>query len=195
METVVGVFVSRAGAERAVRNLSSIGISKVSVLTPGASERHLKAVPTTEAEQPGMGKALGGLVGGAVGVAGGIDVASAASAVLSNPATVVIPGIGPVLTMGVVSAVLLAAFGAVVGAKAGDALDQSLAEGLPKDEIFVYKDALKKGRSVVFAFAEGDQQADDARRVLSESGAESVDLARSKVWVGLQKPEKEKYGT
>ncbi len=49
---------------------------------------------------------------------------------------------------------VLAAAGATVGATAGGKAEKSSYEGLPEDEIFVYEDALRKGRSVVIALAD-----------------------------------------
>jgi hypothetical protein len=64
---------------------------------------------------------------------------------------------------------------------------------LPKDEIFVYEDALKQGRTVLIAFAADDKQAAAAREILESNGAESVDEAREQWWVGMRDAEKEHY--
>lgn len=107
METVAGVFNSRADAERAFQRLQSAGISpdRMAFLTPGTSDETVEAaVPTTETEQPGMGKALGGSVGGAMGVAGGASLGAAAASLL-------IPGVGPVIAGGIIGAALLGAGG------------------------------------------------------------------------------------
>jgi hypothetical protein len=61
METVVGIFRSRAGAEQAVKQLYAAGIThnRVGLLTPGTSEKKIESsVPVTDAEPPGIGKAL-----------------------------------------------------------------------------------------------------------------------------------------
>ena len=101
MSTVAGIFNSSADAESAVEALHMAGIDddRVSLLTPGTSESQLDDVPTTETEQPGMGKAVGGVVGGALGVAGGGALSAAAASLL-------IPGVGPVLAAGLVGAAL-----------------------------------------------------------------------------------------
>src|SRR5580700_8632880 len=124
MNTVVGVFQSRSNAERACAELAPLGIPerRVSVLTPQMTERELAAIPKIEAEQPGMGKALGAAVGGAVGLAGGMG---AAGAVMSA----VIPGVGPVLAVGLAGAALLG----TIGAATGGAIEKSLSDGLPAD--------------------------------------------------------------
>ena len=63
MKSVVGIFTSRSGGESVLEKLRAIGIddNKVSLLTP--AEHDVSRVPTTETEQPGMGAALGGIVG------------------------------------------------------------------------------------------------------------------------------------
>ena len=43
--------------------------------------------------------------------------------------------------------------GATTGMAAGAALERNLADGIPHDELFLYEDALRNGRSVVTVFA------------------------------------------
>ncbi len=183
MRTVVGIFTSRADAERAIRPLRSMGIGeeKINYLAPGASKEALEAVPTTETEQPGMGKALGTVVGGVAGATG----ATAAASLL-------IPGIGPVVALGVAAAALLGAAG---GATVGGALENSLSQGLPKDELFVYEDALRQGRTVIVVLAEEGIQANAVRNALAQAGAESLDAARERWWIGQRHAEEERYLT
>jgi hypothetical protein len=64
---------------------------------------------------------------------------------------------------------------------------------LPEDEIFVYEDALRKGRSVVIALAKGSDQVDVVQDVLKHEGAETVDAARHEWWIGLRSAERERY--
>lgn len=189
MEAIVGVFTSRAAAERAIEQLRSAGISDdhISLLIPGTTEKELEAVPTTDAESPGMGGALGGVVGGALGAASGMSLGMAAASLL-------VPGVGPVMAIGVLGAALLGAGGAVGGAMVGRELDESLAEGLPKDELYIYEDALRKGRTLVMVFADADQQMATARHIFEQAGAESVDAAREDWWLGLRDAEAEHYG-
>lgn len=188
MSTVAGIFNSAAEAERAVENLRAAGFGdeRVSLLTPGTSDKQLDDVETTETEQPGMGTAIGGAVGGALGIAGGLHLGAAAASLL-------IPGVGPVLAAGLVGAALLGAGGAATGAFAGGALEDSMAKGLPHDELFVYEDALRRGRSVVLAVADDETHGDTARGVLAGAGAESVDAARESWWVGLRDAEEAEY--
>lgn len=189
METVTGIFRSRADAERSLSQLVSGGITndKINLLTPGTSEEELDAtVPTTETEQPGMGGALGGAVGGALGVAGGLHLGAAV-------ASLFVPGVGPILAAGLVGAALLGAGGAAAGAAAGGAMEDTVAGGLPHDELYVYEDALRQGRSVIIVVADSDEQAEAARATLASAGAESVDAARESWWVGLRDAEEAEY--
>src|SRR4029434_8922028 len=126
MQTVVGTFTSQAVAEQAAEQLYRLGIARdqIHFLVPGASLEQPEQVPTSETEQPGMGSALGGVVGGAVGGGGGMVSATALS--------VLIPGIGTVTAIGLAALSLLGlAGGAVAGAVAGGALEDTLANGLP----------------------------------------------------------------
>ena len=189
MSTVAGIFSSRAEAERAVENLRAAGITdeRISLLSPGATQGEIdREVPTTETEQPGMGTALGTTVGGALGVAGGMHLGAVV-------ASLFVPGVGPIFAAGLVGAALLGAGGAAAGAAAGDALEDSMAKGLPHDELFVYEDALRRGRSVVIVLAEDDYAAEGARQVLGQAGAESLDAAREEWWVGLRDGEEAEY--
>ncbi len=189
MRTVAGIFQSPADAERAVDNIRTSGIAgeRISLLAPGTSARALNEdVPTTETEQPGMGKALGGTVGGAMGVASGATLGAAA-------ASLFVPGVGPVLAAGIIGAALFGASGVAAGMVAGDKIEDNIAPGLPEDELYVYEDALRQGRSVVIVMAESDEQGDTARALLAQAGAESLDAARESWWVGLRDAAKEEY--
>ena len=65
-------------------------------------------------------------------------------------------------------------------------------EGLPEDELFIYEDALRKGRTVLVVIAE-DDDANAVHGAFELAGAESVDRAREMWWLGLHDVEKERY--
>lgn len=182
MIPVVGIFDRVGGARAAVVDLlrGGFGNDQITFVAPGASEDELReAVPTTEGEQTGMGKAVGAVVGTGLGAPLGIAAATA-----------LLPGVGPVVALGVAAAAILG----LVGASAGGALENALSEGLPKDEWFVYEDALRDGRAIVAVYASDDAQAESARALLARRGAESVDAARERWWIGLRSAEEERYG-
>jgi hypothetical protein len=186
MKAIVGVFKSRFDAERSTAELVPFEIPKdrVNILTPEVSDKEIAAVPTVAGEQTGMGEAMGAVVGGAMGVAGGVGLAPAIASLL-------IPGAGPVLGIGILAGALLGTIGAVGGSAVGAALESEV-ERLPEDELFVYADALRKGRTVVVVMAE-DDDASAVRGALELSGAETVDRAREMWWLGLRDVEKERY--
>jgi hypothetical protein len=189
MKAIVGVFKSRSDAERGAAELVPLEIPKdrINILTPEATDKEIAAVPTVTGEQPGMGKAMGAVVGGAMGVAGGAGLVPAIASLL-------VPGVGPVLGIGILAGTLLGAIGAVGGAAIGATLESEIFKGLPEEELFVYEDALRKGRTVVVVMGE-DDEANAVRGALELAGAESVDRAREMWWLGLRDVEKERYAT
>jgi hypothetical protein len=183
MKAVSGVFRSRSDAARAMAEMHSVGLpeNQMTLLTPGKSEAGLETVPAVAAEQPGMGKAIGAVLGGSAGLSGAALVMAA------------IPGVGPITAIGLLGSAVLAAAGAGIGAAAGGRLENSMTEGLPEDELFVYEDALRQGRSVVIALADDEASAMRFRELLRTEGAEAVDAAREQWWIGLRDAEKEHY--
>jgi hypothetical protein len=189
MESVVGIFRSAEDARRAAEGLTQLGIprDRVSVLTPQSSESAVHSgVPTSETEQPGMGKAVGGVVGGVVGASTGAGLGALA-------ATLLVPGFGAVAAAELLGAALLGAGGVAGGMAAGGALEEKVSRGLPKDELYLYENALHSGHSVVLALAKDEESGDRARALLSREGAESLDAARESWWVGLRDAERADY--
>lgn len=186
MEAITGVFRTRAEAERALQRAHQAGVlnDHITLLTPGSEqkvEKEIETVPTDATEQPGMGTAIGALAGGGVGItAGSLLIA-------------LVPGLGPVTAIGLLGAGILGAAGAVVGAKVGGKSEESMSEGLPEDEIFVYEDALRKGRSVLVGMTEDEESASRLRELMKDEGAESVDAAREQWWIGLRSAEESRY--
>jgi hypothetical protein len=184
METVTGIFDSRQAAERTFSELSrspELHRENLLLLTPDAGTQKFDSIPTDEGEQPGMGSAIGGVVGGAVGFAAG--------AVLAN---LVFPGVGPILMLSLSAGSGVG--GAALGAAGGSAAERALSNGLPRDELLFYEDALRCGRSLIIAMANSNQEAERARSVMERDGADSVDAAREKWWIGLRDGEAAHYG-
>jgi len=184
MKTITGIFCSQERAEQAFQELWATDLTQqqLSLLLPGASAPALDAVPTTDTEQPGMGKALGAVAGGATGLSGGVLGAAVASLFL--------PGVGPLVVVG---AALGGVIGAVAGATVGDTLEELLTTGLPRDELFVYEDALRQGRSVVVALVHDEEQAKTVMEVFAHNDVESLDAAREQWWLGLRDAEEAVY--
>ena len=187
MRATSGIFRSQADAERASRGLRSTGLrrDRITLLVPGEAGKQVLPVSVSSAEQPGVGKMLGAVTGAAAGLAAGFELGAVVSAAIS--------GVGPIAAMTFLGATILGLVGAAVGAAAGRALDSALTDGLPADELFVYEDALRKGRSVVLAFPDGQDTTDLVRGILAAEGAESIDEARKQWWIGLRSAEQERY--
>jgi hypothetical protein len=161
MQTIAAIYPSRSEAERTAVLLEALGIprDRITILTPGSATDRL---PTDEGEAPGTGAAIGAVVGGATGAAVGLPLGTAI--------TFLVPGIGPVIAVGLLGAALFGAGGAAVGA----ALEDSLVTGVPRDDRLVYETALRHGRSVLLALEEDATRTAEAQRIVDSSDAESV---------------------
>lgn len=186
MEAITGVFNTRSDAERAVAHVRQVGIpdDRITLLTPGSVDQvnhEVQAVSTEKTEQPGMGGAMGALLGGGVGLTGGSILMA------------LVPGVGPITAIGLLGTAVLGAAGASIGAAVGNKAEKGSYQGLPEDEIFVYEDALRKGRSVVIALADRSEESAQVRDLMQAEGAESVDAAREQWWIGLRSAEQSRY--
>ena len=164
MHTIAAIYPSRSEAERTAVLLEALGIprDRITILIPGSAVERL---PTDDGEASGTGAAIGAVVGGATGAAVGLPLGAAI--------TLLLPGIGPVIALGLLGAALFGAGGAAVGS----ALEGSLVTGLPHDDRLVYETALRHGRSVLLALEEDATRAAEAQRIVNSSDAESVDEA------------------
>ena len=182
MKAVTGIFRSCLDAQHTLEEMRLRGVpeKRSTLLTPG-NGNDLKSVPAVAAEQPGMGGAIGAVLGASAGLSG-VPLLAA-----------FIPGVGPIAALGVLGGVFLASAGATIGAVAGGKLEDAMTQGIPEDEIFVYEDALRQGRSVVIALTDDDAEAQQLRDLLKMGGAEAVDAAREQWWIGLRDAEREHY--
>lgn len=181
MEPVVGIFESRAAAAQAAADLRSNGFPepRIQMLLPISDPATDEEPPHEDAEQPGVGRALGGVVGAATGASAGFGLGAITASFL-------IPGIGPVAAVGLAGAAIFGVVGAIGGATAAAAGEAASRTGIPKDELYLYEDALARGKGVVFALVDSDAEADDVRQRLARAGAESLDAARRQWWVGIE---------
>jgi len=169
MHGTVGIFGSIEDARRGAQAaFAAVPSARLRILTPNAAPDEIDSVPSDDAEQPGMGATVGGVVGTAVGAA---------------IASLVTPPVGVASVAGIAGGALLGLGG---GALAGDALEEALSAGVTRDELVLYQEALKQGRSLVVAVVDEATQADTARDAMRAAGAESVDAAREDWSVGLK---------
>lgn len=189
MEIVSGVFAERATAQKVFEGLAGLGISRKRrvILTPGVSDKEWEnKIPVTDSESAGMGGAMGATVGGALGAASGATLGLAA-------ASLAVPGVGPVVAVGVLAAGIFGIAGAATGYVAGESLEEGLGEGLPHEDLYIYEEALRLGHSVVIAFAENDGQADRAREIMTRNHALDFDDLRDSWWSKLREDERATY--
>ncbi|HSE32821.1 MAG TPA: hypothetical protein VLA93_14705 [Pyrinomonadaceae bacterium] len=186
MAIVTGIFKSRREAEQVVDELraANVDAEHIGFLTPEMTEKELEArARITDSERPGLGKAMGAVVGGAIGAAGGATLGAAV-------ASLAVPGVGPVIAAGVIAAALLGTAGAATGAVAGEATEEFLGEGLPHEDLFVYEDALRKGQSVVVAFVDDE---DRTKEMMKRHGSLDVDQLRDNWWQEHRNAERTSY--
>jgi hypothetical protein len=88
-----------------------------------------------------------------------------------------VPGVGRVIGLGSLGGVLLRSLGTGTGQPPD-------AGAIPHSALFVYEDALRRGRSVLTAAAADDSDANSVRELLKQEGAETVDTEHDAWWIG-----------
>src|ERR1043166_7958523 len=93
MQAVTGVYETREAAECALREVRNTRIptAKIALWVPASVdqvEKEVQSFPADASEQPGMGNAVGALLGGGVGLTGGAMLMA------------LVPGVGPVPALG-----------------------------------------------------------------------------------------------
>jgi hypothetical protein len=187
MKTVAGVFRNAGSARDAAIELRRAGFAQdqVNLLYPNSPEESIHSIATSQTEEPGVGGAIGGVLGAAIGMSAGFELGVAATAL--------IPGVGPILAVGVAAAALFGVGGGVTGAVLGKKADEATTEGVPADDIFFYEDALRQKKSVVIVLAKDNDEEERAHKLLAEAGAQSIDAARKDWWLGLRDAQAEHY--
>jgi hypothetical protein len=176
MQSVLGIFDSREAAEQAVQGLLAAPIAPPSIifLSGEAGKAQVGNLTTTDTERDGVGEVVGGVVGGAVGTGVGLALGSAI-------ASLFVPGVGTVFAIGLGAAAVLGLGGAAAGAAAGEASEEAADIGVPKDDTLIYRELLKRGRSLVIANVDDGRLASMAKAVFHRLGAQDVDEARKKL--------------
>lgn len=163
MEAVAGIFDDADKACEALDDLRARGLEqgRATLLLPGAGKQPLEQrVEVDDTESPGMGGAVGAVIGSAFGLA---------------TASIILPGVGMVLVAGeLAGGVAAAACGGMLGRQA----ERELSLGITHDELGVYRHALREGKTVLIAGGDTAGEADTVRGVLRDAGAESIDAAR-----------------
>ncbi|WP_214477222.1 general stress protein [Mesorhizobium sp. dw_380] len=163
MKTVAGLFENYDDAADAVGELEATGVphSNISIIANNSDDWY-DANRSEAAADAGSGAGIGAVVGGAGGLLTGLGVMA-------------IPGVGPVVAAGWLTAT---AAGAVAGALAGGAVGGivgALTEsGVPENDAHVYAEGVRRGGTLVTAKVD-DELVANAEEILGQS--RSVDLA------------------
>jgi len=137
--TVVGVFPDRAHAEQALTELHNLGFKDDQI---GYVVHHDKDKGVS-GKKPEEGALLGAASGG---VAGGL---------IGAGASLLIPGIGPVIAGGVLTAIL---GGLVAGTLLGGLTGALVKLGISEEEARYYQSEFEAGRPIITVEAPGRQQ-------------------------------------
>jgi hypothetical protein len=160
---VVGLFDTFAQAQQAVDDLVASGLSRnqVSLIANNARGEYQvdRAVgDSNAAEGAGTGAVSGGLLGGTLGLLVGLGALA-------------IPGIGPVIAAGTLTAAAgTAAAGAGIGAATGGLIGALAGAGVSESDAHIYAEGVRRGGALVSVESEGEE-ADAARMVLERNGA------------------------
>ena len=163
IKTVIGSFDSADDADRATRDLRSIGFVDADINLVVSNVRQ-----GDETELPAIGDGTGPVAKGAV--AGGVLGGAAGLAV--SLAGLAIPGIGPILTAGPIIATLA---GAGAGAVAGGVIGSLTELGVEKNDAEFYAEAIRRGGTLV-TLRTDESRVDEASAILRKAGA--VDITR-----------------
>jgi hypothetical protein len=164
IRTVIGSFDNADDADRATRDLRSLGFpdSDINLVVSNVGQGD------AETELPVVGDGTGPVAKGAV--AGG--VLGGAAGLAASLAGLALPGIGPILTAGPIVATLAAA-GA--GAVAGGVVGKLTHLGGEGTDAGPYAETLERGGTLV-TLRTDESRADEVSAILRKAGA--IDVAR-----------------
>ena len=134
--TKVGVFSTRAAAERAIADLKQAGYrdDQIGLVGKNAEGKTVRTDGTGETHA-GEGAAIGAVAGAGLMAAGSLAVSFG-----------VIPVIGPILAVGPLAAALISAAGGAAAAGIAGAL---VGWGIPEEDAEYYEGEVKAGRYLV----------------------------------------------
>lgn len=156
-KTVVGLFSSRPDAESAVNKLRAQGFTKeeISIVSKDQKDQSRSSAKTREYDDDITD---GALTGGTLGGIGGL---------LLGAGAMVIPGVGPILAAGPISAAL---GGAVAGGLAGGLIDW----GIPSEVSEHYAKQVAQNQ-ILAIIKTSDVKVNEAAQILRQFGARDVE--------------------
>jgi len=165
-KTVVGLFDDFASAQQAVDELERSGYSHNDISVVANQESHSGGQTGGSAGEQAAGVGKGALAGAGTGAAvGGL------TGLLAGLGAMLIPGIGPVLAIGPLSAALT---GAAIGAAGGGVIGGLTGLGIPKEHAELYAEGVRRGGTLVVVKTD-DARMDDVIQILDRYGAVDVE--------------------
>lgn len=173
IQRVAGLFDNQSQAESAVQGLVEAGIARERISLTMRDRDDLRkmreSTGTKAAEGAGTGATAGTIAGGFAGL-------------LIGAGLLAIPGIGPILALGPLSAVIgtgaaaagAAAVGAGAGAATGGLIGALVGSGVPEEEAHVYSEGVRRGGVLVAVDPASETERNNALEILRNRGA--VDL-------------------
>lgn len=178
MARVTAVFDDRTQAERAVADLRRRGISDAEMSIVARRQDDVEVTHPTADDNTGERVGKGALAGAGVGTLFGL-------------AALLIPGVGPFVTAGVLTSALGAAggaiaSGAIVGGASGALAGAFSKAGYPREEAEFYGSAVERGGILVAVDAD-DVSATELRTELTRLGGRTYGTDRT-AGVGETRP-------
>jgi len=160
--TVAGMFADRSHAQQAIADLKAAGFEEeqIGVAMRDRNEQgQLAEESGTHGTHAGSGAATGGVVGGVLGLLVGIGALA-------------IPGIGPVITAGVLAhAVGAGAAGVAIGAVSGGIVGALIGLGIPEHEAKHFETGFNAGGALVAVNA--GPRAGEAIEIMERDGGDT----------------------
>jgi hypothetical protein len=157
---IAASFPSRGQAEVAIDELYHSGFAreKIGIAAPGSLPRRAQTASGKLEERGGEGAAVGAATGGVAG------------AILGSLVAATLPGVGLILTGGLIAEIILAT---AAGAAAGSYLGPFIAIGLSEREAEHFSSELKAGHTLVFLKA--FERAPQAIEILQRHGGHTLE--------------------
>jgi hypothetical protein len=160
-KTVLGLLDNHGDAQKAVDELLQNGFRKADI---GVVSSRMVDETMAAASGATKGMALGGVAG-----------------MLLAAATLLIPGIGPVLAAGPALTLLA---GTTFGAVTGGLIMGLTEKGVPEADAQFYAEGLRRGGTLIIVVARNDERAERAVEILKRHGAVDVEQ-RTAEWKAL----------
>jgi len=151
--SIAGLFEDRTQAEQAVEDLKAVGFSQDRIGIVMQDKQQTRAVNEAHGTHSTESAIGGSLIGGTAG------------ALLGATGALVIPGIGPFISGGILATSL-------VGGAAGWLVGGLTGLGIPKEEAEYYEGRVQQGAALVTVDAAGRDA--EARQILLRDGAEDL---------------------